>query len=159
MFNDRIIWFGRYEGWLRLLAKGVKAGDAQCWEKAARLFDLMLPNRCVVVPMPSHDGTPGYMSSVSAALPGNRYVAHALRCDPHESSYDIKKSGGIPRPFNAWFNKTCLRRAPEEDRKGGIYVIDNVICTGITAGAALLAVKLATGREAIVCTLAYSTWR
>ena len=64
MNNQNMIWFGRYEGWLRMLAHGVKDYDDNCIGKAAKLFDLMLPDGCVVVPMPSHDGMPRQMVRV-----------------------------------------------------------------------------------------------
>ena len=153
MNKQGMIWFGRYEGWLRLLARGVKNYDEECIRKAARLFDLMLPDHCTVVPMPSHTGEALQMLAVSNAIPGNRYVADALRCDKHESSYTQKKNGFTPDPFGMWCES---RKLPTDG--GEVYVIDNVICTGVTAGAALHAFD-AIGVKAKVCALAYSPWR
>lgn len=153
MNKSNLIWFGRYEGWLRLLARGVKDYDEECIRKAARLFDLMLPDGCVVVPMPSHTGEARQMLAVANAMPGNRYVYNVLACDSHESCYTQKKDGFTPAPFRMWCKPWVL-----PDSHGEVYVIDNVICTGTTAGAAIRAFS-ALGDEAKVCAIAYSPWR
>ena len=48
MKNNRITWFGRYEGYLRMIARGVRDNNPSCIECAAKLFDLMLPDATVV---------------------------------------------------------------------------------------------------------------
>lgn len=153
MNKSNMIWFGRYEGWLRLLARGVKDYDEECIRKAAKLFDLMLPDGCVVVPMPSHEGVPMQMLEVANRMPGNRIAVDTLRCSPHESCYTQKKDGFTPAPFEMWRKAWML---PKCD--GEVYVIDNVICTGTTAGAAIRAFN-AIGVKARVCAIAYSPWR
>jgi len=158
MNKSNIIWFGRYEGWLRMLARGVKNGDVECIDKAARLFDLMLPDRCIVVPMPCHIGAARYMLEVADRIQGHRFVMNALTCDPHESCYDQKKDGYAPSEFNMSFNTSKLEMVPNEDLNGGIYIIDNVICTGVTASAARRAVAM-HGLASVVCAIAYSPWR
>ena len=160
MNKDRIMWFGRYEGWLRLLARGVRDGDAQCIDKAVRLFDLMLPDKCVVVPMPSHMGQAKNMLHVAERLCGRfggRVLRNALRSDPHESSCAQKLDGRMPAPFRAFCRPID---ADDEHLRGGVFVIDNVICTGVTASAALSAMDCAGyGDVAKVCTIAMSAWR
>lgn len=153
MNRQNIIWFGRYEGWLRMLAHGVKDYDEECIRKAAKLFDLMLPDGCVVVPMPSHTGVSMQMLAVANAMPGNRHVVDTLRCDPHESCYTQKKDGFTPAPFGMWCKSWMLPKGC-----GEVYVIDNVICTGVTAGAAIRAFNAAEVK-AKVCAIAYSPWR
>ena len=151
--GDNILWFGRYEGWLRLLCRGVRDGDPDCIDKAARLFDLMLPNRCFVVPMPSHTGRSTVMKSVAEGMLGDgcmRIMADWLSCDPHEPSYAQKKAGWIPDRI-VMTAERALTGAP-------VYIIDNVVCTGVTAAAALEAFR-AKGVEAKVCTLARAVWR
>lgn len=163
MNNDRLIWFGRYEGWLRHIAHGVKDGDVECLEKAGQLFDLMLPNECVVVPMPSHIGRATTMHTIAHAVchgGRRRIMCDALECDPHESSYDQKKAGRLPSPVDmriADWARGDFDRARAE-AQGGVYIIDNVVCTGMTARSALLAMEHA-GIGAMVCALALSTWR
>lgn len=158
MNKQNMIWFGRYEGWLRMLAHGVKDYDEECIRKAARLFDLMLPDRCVVIPMPAHTGEARQMLDVANAIPGNRYVANALKCDPHESCYVQKQCGTTPYEFEMHFDPRRLKHIPKEDYNGGIYIIDNVICTGVTASAARRAVAM-HGLASVVCAIAYSPWR
>lgn len=158
--NRTMIWFGRYEGWLRHLAKGVKCRDAECTKKAAALFDLMLPDHCIVVPMPSHMGLSCAMLDVANALPkGKRFIMNALESEPHESSQSQKKAGFAPAPFNMKFDPAALERCPKVDFDGGIYVIDNVLCTGVTATAAIKAIQDYSGLDAKVVTIAYATWR
>jgi hypothetical protein len=127
--------------------------------KAAKLFDLMLPDRCIVVPMPCHMGYASAMLEVANAMPGERFVMDALVSEPHESSYDAKRCGLSPLSFGMKFIPDALARAPKEDFDGGVFVIDNVICTGVTAGAALRAVQDCAGLDAIVCAIAHSPWR
>lgn len=158
--NSTMLWFGRYEGWLRMLARGVRNNDKECIMKAAGLFDLMLPDKCIVVPMPSHTGVVSYMGAVADAMPfGKRVVMPTLTCDPHESSYSAKKAGLAPVPFSMRFDARQLNMAPSAYLNVGIYVIDNVICSGTTASAALRAIQDASGLDATVCALAYSPWR
>lgn len=150
MINDRIIWFGRYEGWLRHLAHGVKDGDADCMRSAAKLFDLMLPDDCSVVPMPSHEGRATTMLTVAtlmANLSARRVVCDVLRCEPHLPSYVQKKAGMAPGEI-----KMCVE--PPCACLGRVFVIDNCVASGATAAAALRAIP-----DATVCALAYSPWR
>lgn len=164
MNKDRIVWFGRYEGWLRMLARGVRDGDCECMAKAARLFDMMLPNRCVVVPMPSHYGVATAMRTVATELCKNsrrcladpfRYFHDGLTCEPHESSYDQKKDGCFPsRPAMKW---DASGIPPDNIMPREVWIIDNVICTGVTAASALDAVGEAWNPR--VAALALSQWR
>lgn len=158
MNKSNMIWFGRYEGWLRMLAHGVKDYDEECIRKAAKLFDPMLPDRCVVIPMPAHTGGAKQMLDVANAMPGNRYVVNALTCDPHESCYIQKQFGTTPYEFEMHLNKRLLKHIPKEDYNGGFYIIDNCIATGVTATAACVAVGTA-GIPSTVCAIAYSPWR
>ena len=158
--NQTMIWFGRYEGWLRYLAKGVRAGDKDCIVRAAKLFDLMLPDHCVVVPMPGHTGLATRMLDVAHALPdGKRFLMDALTSEPHESSFSQKKAGFTLDQISMKFHHAALERCPQADFKGGIFVIDNVVCTGTTATAAVKAIQDCSGLDAKVVTLAYATWR
>lgn len=151
MNRQNMIWFGRYEGWLKWLARGVRDYDYGCIEKAAKLFDMMLVDECVVIPMPSHTGEARQMLSVANLLPGRRTVVDVLRCKPHESNYTQKKDGFTPSDIDMWCRNMPKFGCP-------VYIIDNVICTGVTAGAALRAVKN-TGSDAMVVALASSPWR
>jgi len=144
MNTDKIIWFGRYEGWLRLLARGVRDRDVECIKKAAHLFDVMLPDNAVVVPMPAHTGRADAMLVV-AKMTG-RKVADCLRCAPHESNYSQKRDGFTP----TWIPMFADGETPE----GDLWIIDNVIASGVTANAAMCALP-----GARLCALAYSPFR
>ena len=164
MNSSRMIWFGRYEGWLRMVARGVRDGDKQCKRKAAMLFDVMLPDKCVIIPMPSHNGRAKRMMDIASMLSEmkkGRVVVDMLECNPHESNYSQKKDGVVPSPIMMCTNQrgyesyTALTMMDEDIP---VFIIDNVICSGVTASAALYALKN-VAPNAIVCTLAYSTWR
>lgn len=136
--NDRVMWFGRHEGWLRWLAHGVKDGDEECVRKAAGLFDLMLPDECVVVPMPSHEGRSSVMWDVAEAMRQRaetrkgRWFEDCLRCFAHPSCYEQKKLGLVPAPFSMWLEHEIATTMP-------VFVIDNVVASGVTAQCALAA--------------------
>lgn len=149
--KDKMIWFGRYEGWLRWLCKGVQAGDSECINKAAKLFDLMLPDECVVIPMPSHSGYATRMFDVCHEMwrlksLKYRLVVDCLYSNPHEPNY-LQKKNGTPDLISMGV------RASYDDIEGDRqkFIIDNVIASGVTASAALEAIP-----EAMVCAIAKS---
>lgn len=145
--KDKMIWFGRYEGWLRWLCKGVQSGDGECIKKSAKLFDLMLPDECVVIPMPGHQGFATRMADVCRELQklnrGRRWY-DCLYSNPHMPNY-LQKKYGDPKPISMGV------RASYDDIKGDGYkfILDNVIASGSTASAALEAIS-----EAMVCAIA-----
>ena len=148
-----------------MVARGVRDGDRECIRKAAQLFDVMLPDKCIVIPMPSHNGRAERMMEVASMLSEmkkGRVVVDMLECNPHESNYSQKKDGVVPRPIMMCTNQRgyesyiALTTMMDEDIP--VFVIDNVICSGVTASAALHALKN-IAPNAIVCTLALSTWR
>ena len=150
MKNNYITWFGRYEGYLRTIARGVRDNNPKCIECAAKLFDLMLPEGAIVVPMPSHYGTAIQMMSVARQLKKRRKdirVWDCLECEPHEANYS-QKEYATPAPI-----KMRLSTAINFDG-AGVFVLDNVICTGVTASAALEVLP-----DATVVALAMSSWR
>ena len=162
MNASRMIWFGRYEGWLRMVARGVRDGDRECICKAAQLFDVMLPDKCIVIPMPSHTGRATTMYGVANELrAGKRMIVDMLQCNPHESNYSQKKDGVAPSPIMMFTNQRGYESyiaLTMMDKDIPVFIIDNVICSGVTASAALHAIK-DVAPNAIVCTLALSTWR
>ena len=150
MNNNHITWLGRYEGYLRTIARGVRDNNPTCIECAAKLFDLMLPDGANVIPMPGHHGHACQMLSVVMKLVERRGDITAydiLKCDPHESNYS-QKEYTTPKPI-----KMRLSTAINFDGAGA-FVLDNVICTGVTASAALEVLP-----DATVVALAMSSWR
>ena len=150
MKNNHITWFGRYEGYLRTIARGVRDNNPMCIECAAKLFDLMLPEGARVIPMPGHHGSACQMLSVVRKLVERRGDITAydiLKCEPHEANYSQKKYT-TPEPI-----KMHLSTAINFDGVG-VFILDNVICTGVTASAALEVLP-----DATVVALAMSSWR
>ena len=150
MNNNHVVWLGRYEGYLRTIARGVRDNNPRCIECAAKLFDLMLPEGARVIPMPSHRGSACQMLSVVRKLVERRGDITAydiLKCDPHEANYSQKKYT-TPAPI-----KMRLSTAINFDG-AGVFVLDNVVCTGVTASAALEVLP-----DATVVALAMSSWR
>ena len=110
----------------------------------------MLPEGATVVPMPSHYGTAIQMMSVARQLKNRRNdirVWDCLECEPHEANYSQKKYT-TPAPIKMHLSSAVNFGG------AGVFVIDNVICTGVTASAALKVVPNAT-----VVALAMSSWR
>lgn len=145
--KDRMIWFGRYEGWLRWLCKGVKDGDSDCIKKSAKLFDLMLPDECVVIPMPGHLGSAKQMLNIGeelAKLNPCRVLCDCLYSDPHEPNY-LQKKDGTPMSISMGVRIFYDDIEGDNDK----FIIDNVIASGVTASAALKAIP-----EAMVCAIA-----
>ena len=155
MKNNHITWFGRYEGYLRTIARGVRDNNPKCIECAAKLFDLMLPEGARVIPMPGHCGSARQMLSVVKKLAERRNditVYDILKCEPHEANYSQKKYT-IPAPIKMFLGRKdldveCVNYGAD------MFVIDNVICTGVTASAALEVLP-----DATVVALAMSSWR
>ena len=150
MKNNHITWFGRYEGYLRTIARGVRDNNPKCIECAAKLFDLMLPEGARVIPMPCHHGSACQMLSVVRKLVERRGDITAydiLKCEPHEANYSQKKYT-TPAPINMYLSTEINFNGT------GVFVLDNVVCTGVTASAALKVLPNAT-----VVALAMSSWR
>lgn len=149
--KNKMIWFGRYEGWLRWLCKGVQAGNSECIKKAAKLFDMMLPDNCLIIPMPGHNGYADQMLKVCIEMgciwalrnPEVRTQAwmDALICNPHQPNY-LQKKSGVPAPIEMSLMGDAIGYKT-------VCIIDNVIASGVTASAALKAVP-----NAIVVALA-----
>lgn len=145
--KNRIMWFGRYEGWLRWLCKGVQSGDSECIKKSAKLFDLMLPDECVIIPMPGHAGFALQMADICSELHKlnkHRSWRDCLYSNAHVPNY-LQKKNGIPKPISMGI------RSGYDYIKGDCqkFIIDNVIASGVTASAALEAIP-----DAMVCAIA-----
>ena len=133
-----------------MIARGVRDNNPKCIECAAKLFDLMLPEGARIIPMPGHNGSACQMLSVVRKIVERRGDITAydiLKCEPHEANYSQKKYT-TPKPI-----KMQLSTAVNFGG-AGVFVIDNVICTGVTASAALEVLP-----DATVVALAMSSWR
>ena len=149
----RALSAGEYSGDLRLLARALKENDRESVNEAAALLQPLLPEDAVLIPMPSHDGGENFSTALCNALSrlSGRPVKKILKCRPHESMCNAKKSANIngtrlPHP------ETFMMERTEHEPIGGTpVVIDNVIASGTTAVAALDAVR---NDDAMVLTLA-----
>lgn len=151
MKNNHIVWFGRYEGYLRMIARGVSEKNTDAIESAAKIFDLMLPKNAIVVPMPGHLGYADSMFSVASEIKKRRSdikVWNHLYCLPHVSNRSQKEytTPDIVRMFTSGGDDIT-----DSDK---VFIIDNVVCTGVTACAASKELPNAT-----VVALAMSNWR
>ena len=148
-----ILWLGRYEGFLRALCQGIKDHDLDSCRMAAKFYDEMIPFNSVVVPMPSHSGKAEQMLSVCVYLQMRRpdiEVVDMLCCKPHTSSREEKINGFMPQPITMMMND----KRPKHNVNSHIFIIDNVVASGVTANAALKAMP-----EATVITLCYDFHR
>ena len=140
---DRIIWLARYEGYFRMLCQGIRNGDEQCIKQSAKFFDAMLPQNSVIVPMPGHKGKATTMLQVAEEIVKLRpdiEMFDVLRCVPHESNYAQKKYYGfIPKPITMVCDD-FVRRLPDGKPRQR-FIIDNVVVTGVTAQAAMDALR------------------
>lgn len=147
----KVIALGKYGGFLRALAHGVKDGDEDCLYFAAKAYADILPRKSAVVPVPSHTGRATTMLKIARIIRSIRpdiSVFDCLECEPHLSSHFQKKMGWEPAPI-----KMRLRcRAPSVKRH--TYILDNCACTYATAGAAASLLK-----SADLMVLAVAEWR
>lgn len=140
---DRIIWLARYEGFFRMLCQGIRNGDEHCIKQSAKFFDAMLPQNSAIVPMPGHKGKATTMLQVAEEIVKLRpdiEMFDVLRCVPHESNYVQKKDYGfIPKPITMVCDDFVWRLPDGKPRQ--TFIIDNVVVTGVTAQAAMDALR------------------
>ena len=122
---------------LRQLAHQLKeAGGQKSIDKAVKAFEDVINSipvaeqeRVVLVPVPDHNGLPGYMDDVAYDLGGYCDVEsnNGLTCSAHPSLYDLKKENGMDNlpvidfKFNGELPKGTI-----------VVLLDNVLDTGHT---------------------------
>lgn len=138
--KDRIVWVGRHEGLLRDVARGCAYGDPKSISMGATILSAFVKPGSVLVPMPSHIGYATTMLDLCVRI-GEMVkincVDDVLRCVPHESSHIQKLRMGLPPEIHMYGKRTDMP-------KGSVYIIDNTVCTGTTASAALGVIPDAT---------------
>lgn len=141
------ISLGEYDGELKQLAKGLKAGDEEAIRIAAFKMAPLMPKNGVLIPMPSHDGQENFTTKLCKLLSEitSLPMCDALTCEPHESLCEPKKravADGSPLPYpEVLMMKRKVYSLPE----GIPVIIDNVIASGTTAVAALNALRNVNG--------------
>lgn len=135
---------------VRTLCHTVKTDPAAA-QAAASAMAGGLPDGCVLIPVPSHDGQPGYALTLATFLAVEArkrgktvHVRPYLVGNRHRSLCEVKHEGGDPAAVKVAFRL----RHPVSDRRDletltGLgmqpVVIDNVVDTGRTAREALRA--------------------
>lgn len=118
-------------------AHAMKNGEHWAIGKAAEEMAKYIPSNAVLVPIPSHTGNATYTLELAQriARKTTAEVVDALKCEPREMIYNLKKQGRKPTPKQMGFY--LVRSIPENKR---IIILDNVVATGTTAAAALMAI-------------------
>lgn len=138
--KDRIVWVGRHEGLLRDVARGCAYGDSKSIDAGAAVLSAFIKPYSILVPMPSHIGYATTMLDLCVRigeLVKISAVLDCLKCIPHESSHIQKLRMGLPPEIHM----STRWSLPKNEN---IIIIDNTICTGATASAALDVIPNAT---------------
>lgn len=138
--NGGIVWVGRHEGLLRDVARGCAYGDPKSMDMGAAILSAFVKPGSVLVPMPSHIGYATTMLDLCVRigeLVKINAVLDCLKCIPHESSHVQKLRMGLPPEIHM----STKGRLPTGENT---IIIDNTVCTGATASAALDVIPNAT---------------
>lgn len=124
------------QGTNRETAHAMKNGEHWAIGKAAQAMAKYIPTNSVLIPIPSHTGKATYTLELAKriARATNAEVLDALKCEPREMLYNLKKQGKKPSPRQMGFY--LVHSLPEGKH---IVILDNVVATGTTAAAALMA--------------------
>ena len=127
---------------VRQLAHGLKAGDYASICKAAELMadgirEMAAGRNCVLVPIPNHNGRAIYTKTLANEISRRTGIPtwDILSCRPHMPLHYAKKND--LKPEGIYLKLNLYRQVPEQFTP---IVIDNVLDTGYTAGAAIKAV-------------------
>lgn len=139
--NIRYCALGSYSE-LKALVRKVKAGEYAAVDEAARRLAAIVPNDSVLVPVPSHTGLLGVMSTICYLMLRHNptlTVCVALRATPHESRYTYKKRYGNNAP-------QILPFFCSGEPGSNFIIVDDVIATGATAMAVAEALGVSSCR-------------
>lgn len=145
--KDRIVWVGRHEGLLRDVARGCAYGDPKSIDMGAAVLSAFIKPGSVLVPMPSHIGYATTMLDLCVRIVGlvkTSTILNCLKCIPHESSHIQKLRMGSPPEIHMSIKKRFLSEEGILPTRENMIIIDNTVCTGATASAALDAIPNAT---------------
>ena len=127
---------------VRQLAHGLKDGKQESIEQAADLMadnirEMAAGKYCVLVPVPNHHGRAVYTKSLAEELSRRTGIPtwDILSCRPHMPLHYAKKND--LKPEGIYLKLSLYRQVP---RMFTPIIIDNVLDTGYTAGAAIKAV-------------------
>ena len=127
---------------VRQLAHGLKDGDYASICKAAEMMadgirEMTAGRNCVLVPIPNHHGRAIYTKTLANEISRRTGIPtwDILSCRPHMPLHYAKKND--LKPEGIYLKLNLYRQVPEQFTP---IVIDNVLDTGYTAGAAIKAV-------------------
>ena len=127
---------------VRQLAHGLKDGDYASICKAADMMadgirEMAAGRNCVLVPIPNHRGRAVYTKTLANEITRRTGILtwDILSCRPHMPLHYAKKND--LKPEGIYLKLNLYRQVPEQFTP---IVIDNVLDTGYTAGAAIKAV-------------------
>ena len=127
---------------VRQLAHGLKDGDYASICKAADMMadgirEMAAGRNCVLVPVPNHHGRAIYTKTLANEISRRTGIPtwDILSCRPHMPLHYAKKND--LKPEGIYLKLNLYRQVPEQFTP---IVIDNVLDTGYTAGAAIKAV-------------------
>ena len=127
---------------VRQLAHGLKVGDYASICKAAEMMadgirEMAAGHNCVLVPIPNHHGRAVYTKTLANEISRRTGIPtwDILSCRPHMPLHYAKKND--LKPEGIYLKLNLYRQVPEQFTP---IVIDNVLDTGYTAGAAIKAV-------------------
>lgn len=124
---------------VRQLAHGLKDGDYASICKAAEMMadgirEMAAGRNCVLVPIPNHHGRAIYTKTLANEISRRTGIPtwDILSCRPHMPLHYAKKND--LKPEGIYLKLNLYRQVPEQFTP---IVIDNVLDTGYTAGAAI----------------------
>lgn len=127
---------------VRQLAHGLKDGDYASIYKAAEMMadgirEMAAGRNCVLVPIPNHRGRAVYTKTLANEISRRTGIPtwDILSCRPHMPLHYAKKND--LKPEGIYLKLNLYRQVPEQFTP---IVIDNVLDTGYTTGAAIKAV-------------------
>lgn len=130
---------------VRDLCHRIKEGDLQAIESAASYLVRALPPESTLIPVPGHDGKPGYTLDLALAVKRQAlkagkmcHVADMLRSQDHPSLCELKRQGediskvylGIDWTSRRW---PMYVRTWNPSNGHPLILVDNVVDTGKTA--------------------------
>ena len=128
---------------VRQLAHGMKDGDYQSICRAAEMMadgirEMAAGRNCVLIPIPNHKGRAVYTKTLANEISRRTGIPtwDILSCRPHMPLHYAKKND--LKPEGIYLKLNLYRQVPEQFTP---IIIDNVLDTGYTAGAAIKALN------------------
>lgn len=143
----------------------IKNGNLPAIQTAGRILGKQLPDKSVIIPVPGCKGKAEYTLDMAkhicrtgATLHNKRsFILKALKCQPHPSLCEQKKSGGAIDAIDIKMSiiPDQLPILKDLAEKGFAFVlVDNVVDTGKTARACIDAIHHAVNKDVEIFVMA-----